>query len=240
MQNALPVILLIAVAAAAAGLLVYAGWRAREKRREELSALAARLGLSFDPEPDASHDDRFGQFACFARGHSRAAYNTMEGTLAVGSDRFPVRMGDYTYKVTRSNGKSTTTTTYRLSYALIRPSWGTPPDLLIRREGLWDKIAGAMGFDDIDFESEAFSRAFHVKSSDKKFAYDVVHPRMMEFLMSGQAPALELKGGYVCIAGNNRCWTAEEFPARLEWVRAFFGLWPEHLTRELAGRAGGR
>ena len=58
------------------------------------------------------------------------------------------------------------------------------PDLLIRPEGFFDKVAGAFGFDDIDFESEEFSRAFFVKSSDKRFAYDVLHPRMLELLMA--------------------------------------------------------
>ena len=80
---------------------------------------------------------------------------------------YPVKMGDFNYKVTRSTGKGSNTTTYRLSYLILHLPFALTPDLLIRREGVFDKIAGAIGFDDIDFESAEFSRRFYVKSSDR-------------------------------------------------------------------------
>ncbi len=146
---------------------------------------------------------------------------------------YPVRMGDFVYKVTRRSGKTTTTHTYRFSYLIVHLPFGRVPDLLIRREGVFDKIAGAFGFDDIDFESSEFSRKFHIKSPDKRFAYDVCHPRMMEYLLQTSPPAIDIENGRCCISDGSRRWEPPQFKATLSWVRTFFDHWPEHVTAEL-------
>lgn len=209
------------------------GHAAQKKRREELTTLAAKLGWAFDPSSDSTHDDRYSQFSCFSRGHSRAAFNTITGRAEFEGLPFPAVMGDYTYKVTSSNGKTTSTRTYTFSYLILHLPWAGVPDLLIRRENLMDKLAGAIGFDDIDFESEEFSRRFHVKSPDKRFAYDVIHPRMMEFLMSGNEPAVEVRRGCICLTDGSRRWTPADFEAHLSWAGGFFRQWPAHLTSTL-------
>ena len=45
-----------------------------------------------------------------------------------------------------------TTRTHRFSYLIVHLPFSGLPDLLIRPEGVFDKMAGAFGFDDIDFE----------------------------------------------------------------------------------------
>ena len=210
----------------------YYAHKAAQKRRDELRALAAELGWSFDPAEDRAHDKRY-RFPAFQQGHSRAAYNTLAGDLVVDGRRFPARMGDYTYKITQHTGKTTTTVTYRLSYLIVHAPFPGLPDLLIRRENLLDKLAGALGFDDIDFESSEFSRAFHVKCPDKKLAYDIVHPRMMEFLMASDPPAIDVRAGVLCLTEGTKVWPAAEFRGRLAWAAAFFDLWPDYLTSQL-------
>ena len=116
---------------------------------------------------------------------------------------------------------------------LERAEWPAPT-LLVRPEGLFDKLKGAIGFDDIDFESEEFSRKFYVQSSDKRFAYDVLHPRMMEFLLKEQPDALDLEGGALCVSDGSRLWEPDDFRARLDFVRRFCELWPRHLLVDLA------
>lgn len=226
-----PIILAVIVGAVIAA--VY-GHRLEQQRREALSALAASLGWRFDPSKDTRHDDEYAHFEIFRRGHSRAAYNTLTGSVEIDGRAYAAKMGDFTYKVTSSSGKTTTTTTYNFSYAILHLPFRGVPDLLIRREGIFDRIAGAIGFDDIDFESEEFSRRFCVKSSDKRFAYDVVHPRMMEFLLASDDRAIDIKRGRCCVADGSKRWEPERFRAELEWLRRFFDLWPDHLTRQLA------
>lgn len=233
----LGILLFLAIAAAvlAGGYLAY---RAAEQRRAALRELARELGWAFDPSYDTTHDDEYARFEIFRRGHSRAAYNTLRGQLEIDGRAYPAKMGDFTYKVTRNTGKSRSTTTYRFSYLIVHLPFIGAPDLLIRREGLLDKLAGAMGFDDIDFESAEFSRRFHVSAQDKRFAYDVVHPRMMEFLLASDAPTVDIERGRCCVADGARRWEPATFRARLEWVRRFFDLWPDHVTSDLEARNG--
>ena len=141
-------------------------------------------------------------------------------------------MGDFIYRVTRSTGKTTTTQTYRFSYLIVHLPWPAP-DVLIRPEGMFDKLAGAFGFDDIDFESAEFSRRFHVKSKDKRFAYDVVHPRMMEFLMTGDPPTVDIENLRCCISDGRRRWQPAEFRGKLAWLSDFLDRWPDHVLATL-------
>ena len=225
-------LLVFALVAVVAGVVGYYARRAEQERQRALAALAAELGLRFDPEHDSDHDDHYAQFEIFRRGHSRVAKNTMTGTLGLFGRPCAVRCGDFRYKVTRSNGKQTTTTTHRFSYLIVHPPWDTPP-LLIRPEGLFDKVAGAFGFDDIDFESSEFSKRFYVKSTEKRFAYDVLHPRMMEFLLAARPPMLDVEDGALCLSDGSRRWQPADFRAQIAFVRQFCDLWPRHLVKDL-------
>jgi hypothetical protein len=232
MDDFLKVILIIGGIALVC-FIAYLAWLAEKKRREALAALARRLGWLFDPVRDRDHDEQYAHFEIFRRGHGRAAYNTLTGNLQVNGRPWPVKMGDFTYKVTRHTGKSTSTTTYRFSYVILHLPFASVPDLLIRREGMFDKLAGAFGFDDIDFESAEFSRRFHVKSPDKKFAYDVIHARMMAFLLAGEAVTIDIERGRCCVSDGRQRWEPQQFEARLAWIREFFDLWPQHVTARL-------
>ena len=231
----LPIILII-VAVLAIAVVVYLSYLAAKRRREALAALAAELGWRFDPSKDRSHDDEYAHFEIFRRGHSRTAYNTLFGELEIYRRTCPAKMGDFTYKITTSTGKSTQTHTYRFSYLIVHLPFAGVPDLLIRREGMFDKLAGAFGFDDIDFESAEFSKRFYVKSPDKRFAYDVIHPRMMEFLLAGDPPTVDIEAGRCCLSDGRHRWSPEEFGATLSWVIEFFDRWPDHVTAELQSR----
>ena len=94
-------------------------------------------------------------------------------------------MGDYHYEYdapARQNNDDAHVHVQLFSLSICRTA--QLPDLFIRREGIFDSVKRAFGFDDIDFESAEFSKRFFVKSSDKRFAYDVIHPKMMEFLLA--------------------------------------------------------
>ncbi len=225
--------LIIVLAIAGIAAVAYLAHLAAKRRREAMAALAAELGWRFDPASDRAHDDQYAHFEIFRKGHSRVAYNTLTGSTEIDGRTYSVKMGDFDYKITHSTGKNTQTTTYRLSYLVLHLPFAHTPDLLIRREGVFDKLAGALGFDDIDFESEEFSRAFYVKSSDKKFAYDVVHPRMMEWLLSKEVPMIDIEHGRCCVAQDRVRWEPQEFKRWLRRMEEFFELWPDYLTSRL-------
>jgi hypothetical protein len=222
------VVLFVGIAITAAVL----SWRAEQQRRLALETLARELGLTFDPGDDSTHDDEYAQFEIFRRGHSRVARNTLRGALELFGRRCDVVIGDFRYKVTSRSGKSSSTRTYHFSYLIVHPPWPSPT-LLVRPESLFDKLKGAFGFEDIDFESEEFSRKYYVQSNDKRFAYDVLHPRMMEFLLAARPPMLDLEGGALCVSDGERRWDPAGFRAQLDFVRRFCELWPRHLVKDL-------
>ncbi len=223
----------IVLAAAVAITIAYVQWRIEKARTEKIAAYARERGFRFAPEKTSSAPN----FAIFERGHSRAAFNTMRFTLELRGRSCDAQAGDFRYKVTSGSGKNRRTTTYHFSYLCLAQPFAGAPELSIRREGFLDKIADALGFDDIDFESEEFSRKFRVKSADKKFAFDVIHPRMIEFLMRAPSEALALAHGECAYSdGAGSRWEPREFDAAVAFVREFFELWPEHLTARLDAR----
>jgi len=211
------------------------GAKKAKERRDALAALADRLGWGFDPHPDRGHDEEYGHFEIFRRGYGRVAYNTLRGSLEVQGRPCRALMGDFRYKQDSGSGKNRRTSTYRFSYLIVHLPFRTPA-LLIRPEGIFDKLKGAFGFDDIDFESEDFSRKFYVKSDDKRFAYDVCHARMMEYLLANRPPMIDIENGRICSSDGSRSWTPERFERAIEDLDRFLALWPEHVTRDLLDR----
>ena len=235
-MNGIVIVSIFLVVLALVLVAAHYGNKAEQARIAALRAIAEAHGWGFDASADTGHDGAYSQFGVFRQGHSRKAQNTIAGEHSINGTAHRIKMGDYLYKVTSSNGKTTTTTTYRLSYLIIHLPYAGVPNLLIRPENLFDKIGAAMGFDDIDFESAQFSKKFLVKSADKRFAYDVITPRMMEFLMESPKRSVDLQRGVICIIDGVRRWKPEEFVPRLDWVSEFLELWPVHVLREFEGR----
>jgi hypothetical protein len=223
-------VVLVILVVAVVVFLIYQGHLAAKRRREALQALAHALDLSFDPSRDYSHDSNYREFEIFRRGRRRAAYNTLSGQIQIGEQHCWLKMGDYRYTI--QHGKSSTT--HNFSYLILNLPYRSVPKLSIRREGVLDRIAGAVGFDDIDFESAEFSKKFYVKSSDKKFAYDVIHARTMEFLLSSGCPVVQIENDRCCIYDSTRMrWDVSDFKKRLWWLSEFLKLWPDYLTEQL-------
>lgn len=66
------------------------------------------------------------------------------------------------------------------------------PALRLSPEAMTDRVVEAVGGQDIAFESDEFNRAWRVRSDDGEFAHDVLHPRVMERLMAGDAQGLSV------------------------------------------------
>jgi hypothetical protein len=58
-------------------------------------------------------------------------------------------------------------------------------------------IDGGWGGQRVRFESEEFNDRFKVRSADARLAYDVIHPRTMEFLMAVAPPGIQIEGNLV-------------------------------------------
>jgi hypothetical protein len=76
------------------------------------------------------------------------------------------------------------------------------PRLMIEHENLLTSLAGALSFHDLQFESEAFNDAYHVRCEVPKFANAVLDARMMQWLLAhGSGYTFEAVGDRVLVAG---------------------------------------
>ena len=195
-----------------------------KKRREEMLALAARLGLRFDPQKDHGLAKCYDFLDRLRTGENRYAFNTLSGDY----QGHEVAAFDYHYEThsTDSKGHRETHHHYFSCFVLRLP--GSFPELVIGREGFFSKIAQAFGYDDIDFESHEFSRKFCVRSKDKKFAYDVCNARMIEYLLANDDLTIEIDRDTLALAFNSRL-SADRIEANLNRLVRLRSLMPDYL-----------
>lgn len=202
---------------------------ARRNRSAHLRAYAERSGWSFDDSEQLDPQRTYADLPLFDRGEARTVRNIMRAEATVDSRMIPVQMGDYDFRITLSNRD----THREVSYLVARLPRGDLPQLIVRRERAFDRVKSAVGFDDIDFEFKAFSDRFFVGSSDKRFAYRLITPGMMEFLMRGSGvqgpPTFFVGGEWAGVVSTRNRWSVRDFDAALRWMQEFMACWPADL-----------
>jgi hypothetical protein len=166
--------------------------RAARQRSLDLQTLAARL--EFD-DFNSNHDEGFamgwGFLSRLAQGNDRYAFNILRGTYHEQS----LFVFDYHYQT--GSGKSRKEHYSTLLMLVCKEIF---PQVSIGPESLRSKIAAAFGVgNDIKFESAEFSRRFCVRSPDKKFAYDVCNPQMIEYLLANRDLQIEIQGPVILL-----------------------------------------
>jgi hypothetical protein len=162
--------------------LVLAAMRGRS-RRDAMRAEARKLGLAF------SAKDRFvlEPFAVF--NPATRLYAETENVLSGRWRDLEVRVFDYSYQRSDDDRRE-------MSCVLIAipPGW---PSLVIRPETVAARLTH-LASPDLEFESEAFNRAFEVRCRSKRFANAFVDARMMGWLLSlGDGWGFEIQGSWV-------------------------------------------
>ena len=218
-----PVIVgLIIVAIVVVG--IYA-WRQEQARRKALRLWARRRGWRYSTDRRVGWDQMYTGQKLFKRGHSRNSTGGLSGEI----DGRKLQMIDYKYVTGHGKNRST----HRYGMVIMHCGFPTVP-LLIRRENPFDKVGEFLGLDDIDFESAEFSRKFYVKSADRKWAYDVIHTRTMEYLL--KAPKLTIEFGLEEIAVY---WSGRLRPEKceqaLDLACGLYDLIPDFLVRQMKG-----
>lgn len=195
------------------------GHIAAVKRREAMMTMAFDLGLHFDQRKDRSLPRRYNFLNKLCAGRDRYAFNVISGNYQ-GQD---VLAFDYHYKT----GSGKDTHHHYLSFFVLHLP-GSFPELTIGPEGFFSKIAQAVGYEDIDFESHEFSRKFCVRSRDKKFAYDVCNARMIEYLLAHPDLTIEIELNSLAISFSHRL-KPEQVESNLQRLIAIRSLMPDYL-----------
>ncbi|MHC4562249.1 MAG: hypothetical protein ACYS8X_05690 [Planctomycetota bacterium] len=191
------------------------------QRRKQMQQWAARVGWRYVPGNDDSLGDRY-DFDCLQRGRSRYAYNVCQGQWG----DLPALAFDYHY--VQGSGKNRKT--YNFSAVIVTSSLPLK-GMMIRPENFFDKVTEFFGMDDIDFESAEFSRRFFVKADDRRWAYDVLHQRAMEFLLASPEYSICFDRRYV-IAWRGRRMDPGGFEAALNVIKGLLDGLPEYVVRQ--------
>lgn len=214
-------------------VLAVLGYLAQKRRREEFQAMCAQRGWTW-----TERDDRWVETfadAPFGLGHNRRATNVVTG----GYDSRPFVSFDYRYYTTETSTDSEGRHTSREvshDFSVVAVDAGAVfPDLSVTPEGFFSRIVGRLTNRDIELESEQFNRAFTVTCSDRKFAFDVLHPRMMEFLLGHTDASFRFDRRYV-LSVQNGSGSIADLDAALALVDAVLDQVPEFVWRQVQGR----
>lgn len=220
-----PLLIIGIIGVAVAGAIL--AHRAEKKRIAAIQLFAQTHGLQFNPNRDGRVEDQFPEFACYRQGSNRYGYNFLRGDWK----SRPVLLFDYHYETysTDSKGRRSTHHHY-FSSVILDPGIPLRP-LSVRAEGMFDKLAGFFGFDDIDFESAEFSRRFHVKSPDRKWAYDVLHNRAIEYILERPNFDFEFSTQHMLIRRGRRM-NLEEYAAAADFGAGFLDHFPPYLLEQ--------
>jgi hypothetical protein len=219
-----------------------------EERRAALAQLAERLGLEFLPfglpesteakgfwetllswgesTPETRLIAEFQGFEPFGHGHSQTIRSIMAGTLE-GVDWL---LFDYEYKITSSNGKSTTTTTYRPSIVAAKLPISLP-SLKLGEENFFTQLGEHLGLHDIHFESEEFNRTYRVHCQERELAFALLHPRAIEYLLQLPVQTWQFGGHYILLTTAQ--WAEPmEFLRLIEDIKGFVHLIPNYVEQD--------
>jgi hypothetical protein len=191
-------------------------------RRKRLVEWAARNGWSYTSS-DPSLENLSSRYP-FDEGHGRRTGEVLRGRFA-GTDAL-----SFVYSWKTGSGKDEHSHTAHVA-ALALPAW--LPVVEVTPQGVLDRVATALGAQDLRFESEEFNRAFRIQASDERTAYGVVHPRLMERLLQpdGRRTAWRIDGAWI-LSWQNGATDLDTLATRLGLLSAVVAAVPRHVWQD--------
>jgi hypothetical protein len=198
---------------------------ARDRRSKEVREWARANGFTYSAT-EALMRFRCQPFECLLKGDHCCSYNVVEGN----SGGRPFRAFDHCYHSYYEGpppdeehrplipwlmgvGKGE----HHFSAVVMEAGIPLLP-LAIRPRELLDKVTEFIGFEEIGFESAEFSEKFFVRSTDRRWAYDVVHQKTMEVLLAHPGYLMDFNGSQVIAYCHDRMFSLREFESALKLV----------------------
>lgn len=174
-----------------AGMAGYVAYLTRQRRIAALKAFASEIGFTYsarDPGRVLS-----APFRLFKRGSRPKTQDFVCGAYN------GLHFQTFEFQYTVSNGKSSRT--YWHTCVIVNVGFAAPL-LGIGQENVMTRLGSRLGIRDVEFESSEFNQTFRVHCDDQRFAFSLVDPRMMEWLMTRalDSEAIEIAGNWVMFA----------------------------------------
>ena len=197
------------------------------RRRETLSQWASENGLRFDASRYRDLEQRFPDFHPLHQGSNRYAYNVISGDWR-GREVLAFDYHYETYSSSRKGGRRTNH--HYFSAVIVRTKFPVQP-LVIRSRSFFDSIASFFGFEDISFESAEFNKAFTVKAPNRRWAFDVLHTRAMQFLLDKPRFSIEFDHHHG-IAWRDRRFQPHEFEHAVTVIEGLLDQLPDYVRQQ--------
>ena len=171
------------------GVLAYL---ADKKRKEALEALAKEMGLEFFPDGNSELEQQLSGFNLMNRGYSKKLNKLILGQ----TDDVTIAIFDYCY--TTGSGKNRSR--HSQTVASLQSNQLSHCDFTMRPEGFMDSIGGALGFQDIDFESHPnFSNMFVLKGDSEEAVRSRFQPAVLEYFEDKPGVSVESHAGNIIL-----------------------------------------
>lgn len=213
------------------------------KRQKDLLVFARHNGYAYHPmhvepkgaaaifgsllEPFVTPEEQaflrlFTGWKPFCRGHAQ----TVTNILVKRENEMDWYLFDLSCQV--SSGESTATEQYgivvaRVPYAL--------PALGLFRESLSEHLADILCHREVQFESAEFNKRYFVSCSDRKAAFDLIHPETIDWLMTTPIVDWQMAGPFVVVYKEGVC-SVQESQRLKAAVQGFIERIPEYVRTE--------
>ena len=150
----------------------------REKKRTaRLDGVVEEMGLVLRPAGDEQLLGRLGGFPLMNVGRKQELKNLVLGDTSQGQ----LALFDFRYITGHGKHKKTRRQTVIAMEALELEQL---PSFNMRPEGFWDKVGGAFGMQDVDFDEHAdFSSKFLLKGEDEEALRAFMDKELLDFLL---------------------------------------------------------
>ncbi len=188
-----------------------------KRRRTDLEALAAELGLEFQSGGDRELRDRLSSFKLMSTGRSRRLDNLLRGQSASTTTAI------FDYQYTSSSGKNSNTRRYTVflmeSDELRLPSFSLEP------EGFLHRLVASLGWQDINFDTHPeFSRMYQLQGSDEESVRELFQPGVLEYFEQHKGLCVEGKGNQLIVYYQGKRPGVDAIPGLMQDGLAVVGM----------------
>ena len=227
MGDAGTVLLYILGALVVVGIL-YWQYKAKQKKITEFRAFAAKRRWQYFERGDSKLENRFLDEP-FGQGQDRRARHVFRGEHR--GRKILAYEYSYTTYSNDSDGRRRAETHDHVITSVYLPK--PKPVLELAREGFGRKLLGFVGVRDLQLESEQFNEKFLIKTDDNRFAYDILHPRMMEWMLGDERA---LRYGFRFERGDLMVWDhgqlqLDDVMARLDYLCDILDQVPDYVWK---------
>ncbi len=189
---------------------------AAKKRRAATEEVAHELGLTWYESGTLDQITNHSGFNLFNQGRARKVNNVIEGVTD------EVRICIFDYQFTTGSGKNQRTV--KQTVASLSSDQLSCPEFSMRPEGIFDRVGGLLGFQDIDFDSHPeFSKRFVLKGPNEERIRVFFQPPVLEFFELQPGISVEGIANSICFYRSGRIVKADEIKDLLADAYRVFG-----------------